>query len=968
MAPQMKGLTQFIMDLRAAQDASEERKRVKAEISNVRSKFASPLTSYQKKKYVCKLIYIHLLGLTEEVRFGLDAAYELVTSNNYLEKQLGYLLVSILLDRGGTSRLSFVQELMERARVHLLRDLRVESDDVNILALLFIASNFNFAQISLQETLVITETDSTAGLWPELTELVYGLSVSPTASITVKKKASVALLMILRLVPWELEANDNWIPRLLALIDDTNLSLILSAVPLAFFLTEFKPSYAKAIMPAVAQRLYSLVVDSTCPPADYYYDIPSPWLVVKLLQLAERYFLRSGGSDSLDANTIQNIRLVVSYSIQNALVSRQAQTSRNANSAILFQAVSITTYLDASPDALFGAVQALVQLVNSQETNTRYLALDTLIKILGRSESKIPFLGHLDKIFPSLHNKDVSVRRKTIDLLYIVCDESSYNQVVSCLLDYYSSAEKSLKNNIAVKIALLAEKFATDSTWYVSSMLRLLSLSGEASSSIETDKSSEGEVWERVVQVIVNNDDLTVKACKYVVNLLRNTSETTKADSLIKVSAFVLGEFGYKLANNIDSEQFGIDNQFAVLYDCYFSSTLQARPLIMSAFLKFMNRFPSAEFVPQIMDLLEAETLSLDLEIQQRANEYLRTATLLVSNNEEDVSFARSLLLPLPPFEIKENKLLKQLGSISLANRDTSSFNRSISVSLTANPNNQGQRPETSNPIMSDKTPATLPLSTNWYKGYHRMLQYDAGIFFEDQLVKITYKIQRSDSSYLIVFTIINNAARVADVKISAFTVNDLVSEGNEKYIVKLIKNPDLTIAEKTTMEIETRICDIVENKSGSILLMSYKFSGSFNSLRLKIPVTVLKVLIGTSMSSIDDFKKRWEQIGTGLSLEEGEKGGLVTAPHRYNCPFLVNTLQRVGFTIVRKTPEDPNANILITANSILRTLKSSYGLLLSLRSTDQSAKEFQLTVRSTGGGISALVYELLLEIFNFKT
>lgn len=973
MAPQMKGLTQFIMDLRSAQDAEEERKRVNVEISNIRTKFASPLTPYQHRKYVCKLIYIHLLGLTDEVEFGIDKAYELINSKNYLDKQLGYLLVSLLQKRSGISQLSFVQNLIEKTYRQLLNDLRADSDDLNVLALLFIVSNFNFDLLTPGESLIISYEDQTIDLWQDLSRIVYGLCMSPTASKLVKKKASVAMLVVLKLVPSEVEENDNWIPRLLSLIDETDISLILSAVPLASYLTDYKPSYAKAIMPAVAQRLYSLVVDSTCPPENFYYDIPSPWLVVKLLQLAEKYFVKCEHSDSLDSSTIQKLRLVVSSSIQNALVPRKAQTSRNANSAILFQAVSIATYLEASPEALSGAVHALVQLVDSAETNTRYLALDTLIKLVARSNEKLFFSDHLEKIFDTLHNKDISVRKKTIDLLYIVCDELSYTQIVSHLLDYYPAAETSLQTSISIKVALIAERFATDSSWYVSSMLRLLTHSQNSSPAIGA--TDECEVWERVVQVIVNNEDLTVKASKFIINLLRKSSNNLLADLLIKASAFVLGEFGYKLnALDLDQDQFGIDAQFHILYDTYFIANPQTRPLIMSSFLKFINRFPSADFVPDIMDLFEAETVSLDLEIQKRASESLKVAALLVSGDEKDASFARSLLEPLPPFEKKDNQLLKQLGKITLANRSTSSLNKTLlhaphAPSLEgAEGNDPSDVSDSNNPFSSENSNKSLPLSSNWYDGYHRMLQYDAGIFYEDLFLKVTYKIHRSGNSYTIAFIIINNAARTTGASISAFTVNALEYDENGSFVATMTKTPDLTILDRTDMEISVKICDIVENKSGPILSITYKCSGSFNSLRLKVPVPLLKCLSSTSMGSIDEFKKRWVQIGTSLGVAEGEHSGTLIAPHRYNCAFLASTLNRLGFAIVQKTPEDPNSGIMITSAGILRTLKTNYGVLLSLRSVDQEAKSFQLTVRSTGGGLPPLIFELVQEIFRFQS
>ena len=47
----------------------DEEKRVNKELANVRSKFKEAgLNSYQKKKYICKLMYIFLLGY--DVDFG----------------------------------------------------------------------------------------------------------------------------------------------------------------------------------------------------------------------------------------------------------------------------------------------------------------------------------------------------------------------------------------------------------------------------------------------------------------------------------------------------------------------------------------------------------------------------------------------------------------------------------------------------------------------------------------------------------------------------------------------------------------------------------------------------------------------------------------------------------------------------------------------------------------------------------
>lgn len=988
----MKGLTQFITDLRNSHDYDEERKRIAVEINNIRSKLPTSLNSYQKKKYICKLIYIHLLGFTEEVKFGLAQALDLLRLSDYLEKLLGYLLVSVLFTRDGGTLLDFYSDLLNLVHPELVLDLRTNSEDVNCLALQFIASNFNF----MPENGMLPEPLISAGhpdalLWQDIIDMVYSFCVSPIAAANTKKRAAATFNVLLKVYPEIIVHNDNWIPRLLTLVDETDLSVVLSAIPLVKVLTDVRPLYAKSIVPSIANRLYALVVDHDCPREYFYHDNPSPWLIIHLIQLVEHFFLPSEhlkvvplSTAVLDNSTVSKLRQVVSKSIQNASRAVKGLPNRNSQSAILFQAVSLATFLDASPEAIEGATQALLALLNSSETNTRYLVLDALIKLSARTKYTSFFKDALDNIFKCLHDKDVSVRRKTVDLLFTICDASSYTKIISSLLDYYPVAESSLKAEIAVKVAVLAEQFATDSIWYVSTMLRLLALGGQSSKTTGVTNSSNVEVWERITQIVVNNEDLHTKASKYIINLLRKTEGRSVPENLIKVAAFILGEFGYKLVEKDDaSSHFTPSNQFQTLFDAYFKVSLASRPLVMTSFLKFIYRFPSEDFVPDILDLFEAETQSLDLEIQTRAHEYLKVASYLVSGNDADYKFAQSLINSMPPIENKKNNLLDYLGSVKLASgRSTSTVNvlkiPVNSVLGSGLKNSVTDRPMTPNSGVSDTEvydeSANDPfgdghtdrpqLSPNWYPGYHRMLQYDAGIFYEDQLVKITYRMVKEAHNIHIQFSIINNAAKTANASIIAFTVREIYNPckgSNPGYSINLAVVPDLTIQVKSTMEVDIKVRDVLENNQSPIISLSYKCSGSFNTLNLKVPVVLIKTLSSTALS-LEDFKRRWLQIGEHLGTVDGEKRGNVTTQYRHTSSNIVRILQRIGFAIVQST-HDSDIGILVMGAGILHTIKSNYGVLVTMKSLDQVGKEFEIIVRSTGGGVSGIIYDTLEEI-----
>lgn len=63
-----------------------------------------------------------------------------------------------------------------------------------------------------------------------------------------------------------------------------------------------------------------------------------------------------------------------------------------------------------------------------------------------------------------------------------------------------------------LKVAILAEKYATDYTWYVDVILKLIRIAGDYVSE---------EVWYRVIQIVVNREDVQGYAAKTVFEALQ---------------------------------------------------------------------------------------------------------------------------------------------------------------------------------------------------------------------------------------------------------------------------------------------------------------------------------------------------------------------------------------------------------------------------------------------------------------
>ena len=101
----------------------------------------------------------------------------------------------------------------------------------------------------------------------------------------------------------------------------------------------------------------------------------------------------------------------------------------------------------------------------------------------------------------------MSVRQRAADLLYAMCDRSNAQAIVGEMLSYLETADYSIREEMVLKVAILAEKYATDYSWYVDTILMLIRVAGDYVSD---------EVWHRVVQIVVNREDVQAYAAKTV--------------------------------------------------------------------------------------------------------------------------------------------------------------------------------------------------------------------------------------------------------------------------------------------------------------------------------------------------------------------------------------------------------------------------------------------------------------------
>lgn len=80
-----------------------------------------------------------------------------------------------------------------------------------------------------------------------------------------------------------------------------------------------------------------------------------------------------------------------------------------------------------------------------------------------------------------------------------MCDKYTSKEIVGELLTYLLTADYAIREELVIKLAILAEKFASNYQWYVDVILQLITLAGDFVSD---------DIWHRVIKIVTNHEDV----------------------------------------------------------------------------------------------------------------------------------------------------------------------------------------------------------------------------------------------------------------------------------------------------------------------------------------------------------------------------------------------------------------------------------------------------------------------------
>lgn len=245
---------------------------------------------------------------------------------------------------------------------------------------------------------------------------------------------------------------EEWAVRIVSIMDDQNLGVALAVTSLVLAMAQDHPeAYSIACVKAV-DRMAKIVLEDDYSNEYIYYKVPIPWLQIKLLRLLQYY---PPSEDSTLRETLDHILETI---VANSQETPKNVQHNNAQNAVLFESINLAIHLNTESKVVAKAAVLLGRFILSRETNVRYLGLDTMAHLAACAESLEPIKMHQDTIILSLRDKDISVRRRGLDLLYSMCDVTNAKVIVAELLRYLQVADYALREEMVLKIAILTEK------------------------------------------------------------------------------------------------------------------------------------------------------------------------------------------------------------------------------------------------------------------------------------------------------------------------------------------------------------------------------------------------------------------------------------------------------------------------------------------------------------------------------
>lgn len=603
-------LRSFIKDVRGAKTVAEERAIVTKASAKIRTKLRDDHLPLEKRRNnIQKLLYLYILG--EKTHFGQVECINLIASDDFADKRLGYLAAMLLLDES--------QDLLTLLTNLLNNDLNHPNRYVVSLAL----TTLGF----------LSSSELARDLYPDV-ENILNTSKDP---FLVKK----ALQCIAKLVRTDSSLLEIFQPeKLISLLDNRSIcthgvllsitkvlqsaleSLSLNqdsvkgddlAADVTGILKQLAPS-----VPELLIMLQNLNVKNFEPEFDIQ-GTCDPFLQCELLCTLRLFF---------QVCTKFGVKEIEEYSNQfNDLLTQIATNtdgSKNCGQAILYEATRTIFALNLNQASRVLGINILAKFLSGKDNNTKYVALSTLLKVVPLEPTAVQ--RHRKFISRCLRDPDASIRSRALELSFAILDDNNIVELANELVEFLRNAPDDDRNLILYTVEYLVRAFevhvAAEEKWKLETLLTVLKLVG---SFMTAETVSD-------ILVFINNAKNSDERCGLVADMIKFTLDESKKLDISEdnigwnlVTIWCVGEYGGMILENKRDASISESSLTKYLVDQQASSGKKDSKIvhyILTAALKLSAHISDPSCIESLRQIIVSRVKDADVMIQSKSVQY----------------------------------------------------------------------------------------------------------------------------------------------------------------------------------------------------------------------------------------------------------------------------------------------------------------------------------------------------------
>lgn len=609
----MGSLKTFIKDVRGAKTLAEERATITKESAKIRTKLKDDhISSERRRKYIQKLLYLYILG--EKTHFAQVECINLIASDNFADKRLGYLAAILLLDED--------QELLT-----LLTNLL--NNDLNN-PLRYVVS------LALNALGTLTSPELARDLYADVVNIL-----EHSRDPYLLKKALFCAGKLVSRDPSLLEVFTPFASKIARNREICTHGVLLGLNKLIQSVVLSSSSYEFENLSSIVSPVMDLVPDllstlkslnsSTMNPQFDVNGICDPFLQVELLYSLRVMF------QNFPSETEKHKDSFVDILTQ---VATYTSSSTNSSFSILYEAVRTIFSLQFDHSLRVLGVNILANFLSGKDSNTRYVALNSLLSVVSFEPSAVQ--RHRKFISSCMFDPDISIRMRALELIFAIINDSNMKELIDELILFLQRSGESERNMILYCVTQLIDFFEMheieDERWKLNAMTKVIKYASEY---IPAEKIGETLIMINNTEDLDHKREVILEIIKLALSpSIRDGCEEHLALKILTV--WSIGEYG-DLVLDYESINATVLTDYLYYANGSLIENAVAIGYILSAALKLSVKIQDKSSIERLRQLIKSHTQSRNVAIQSKSVQYS-----VLFNQPASVKLA--LLEPMPVY------------------------------------------------------------------------------------------------------------------------------------------------------------------------------------------------------------------------------------------------------------------------------------------------------------------------------